>query len=298
MEKTMETKVVVRTDFEGLSLKGRGKVRDIYDLGETLLIVATDRISAFDVVLPNPIPDKGMVLTQISRFWFEATKDIVPNHLISTEVEDFPEACRPYREILAGRTMWVRKAEPLPVECVVRGYLSGSGWGEYQTRGEVCGIRLSEGLVESSKLEEPIFTPATKAEAGAHDENISFEQVVELVGRERAEQIKALGISIYQRARTTAEKRGIIIADTKFEFGISDGDLLLIDEVLTPDSSRFWSKDEYRPGGPQKSFDKQFLRDYLLTLDWDKAPPAPELPREIIEMTRKKYLEALKRLMG
>jgi phosphoribosylaminoimidazole-succinocarboxamide synthase len=294
----MASHVVVRTDFEDLSLKGRGKVRDIYDLGETLLIVATDRISAFDVVMPNPIPDKGMVLTQISRFWFEATKDIVPNHLISTEVEDFPEACRPYREILAGRTMWVRKAEPLPVECVVRGYLSGSGWGEYQTRGEVCGIRLSEGLVESSKLEEPIFTPATKAEAGTHDENISFEQVVELVGRERAEQIKAISISIYQRARETAEKRGIIIADTKFEFGISDGDLLLIDEVLTPDSSRFWSKDEYRPGGPQKSFDKQFLRDYLLTLDWDKAPPAPELPREIIEKTREKYLEALKKLTG
>ena len=294
----MASHVVVRTDFEDLSLKGRGKVRDIYDLGETLLIVATDRISAFDVVMPNPIPDKGMVLTQISRFWFEAARDIVPNHLISTEVEDFPEACRPYQEILAGRTMWVRKAEPLPVECVVRGYLSGSGWGEYQTRGEVCGIRLSEGLVESSKLEEPIFTPATKAEAGTHDENISFEQVVELVGRERAEQIKAIGISIYQRARETAEKRGIIIADTKFEFGISDGDLLLIDEVLTPDSSRFWSKDEYRPGGPQKSFDKQFLRDYLLTLDWDKAPPAPELPREIIEKTREKYLEALKRLTG
>ncbi len=298
MEKTIEANVVVRTDFEGLSLRGRGKVRDIYDLGETLLIVATDRISAFDVVMPNPIPDKGMVLTQISRFWFETARDIVPNHLISTEVEDFPEACRPYQEILAGRTMWVRKAEPLPVECVVRGYLSGSGWKEYQARGEVCGIRLSQGLVESSKLEEPIFTPATKAEAGTHDENISFEQVVELVGRERAEQVRAISISIYQRARETAEKRGIIIADTKFEFGISAGQLLLIDEALTPDSSRFWSKDEYRPGGPQKSFDKQFLRDYLLTLDWDKAPPAPELPREIIEKTREKYLEALKRLMG
>ncbi len=294
----MASHVVVRTDFEDLSLKGRGKVRDIYDLGETLLIVATDRISAFDVVMPNPIPDKGMVLTQISRYWFEAARDIVPNHLISTEVEDFPEACRPYREILAGRTMWVRKAEPLPVECVVRGYLSGSGWKEYQARGEVCGIRLSEGLVESSKLEEPIFTPATKAEVGTHDENISFEQVVELVGRERAEQVRAISISIYQRARETAEKRGIIIADTKFEFGISGGQLLLIDEALTPDSSRFWSKDEYRPGGPQKSFDKQFLRDYLLTLDWDKAPPAPELPREIIEKTREKYLEALKRLTG
>ncbi len=298
MEKIMESKVVIRTDFEGLPLKGRGKVRDIYDLGETLLIVATDRISAFDVVMLNPIPDKGMVLTRISRFWFEATRDIVSNHLISTEVEDFPEACRPYREILAGRTMWVRKTEPLPIECVVRGYLSGSGWKEYQTSGKVCGVRLSEGLVESSKLEEPIFTPATKAEVGAHDENISFGQVSELVGKERAEQVREISISIYQRARETAEKRGIIIADTKFEFGISGGKLLFIDEALTPDSSRFWPKDEYRPGGPQKSFDKQFLRDYLLTLDWDKAPPAPELPREIIEKTREKYLEALKRLTG
>ena len=298
MEKTMDSKVVVHTNFEGLPLKGRGKVRDIYDLGETLLIVATDRISAFDVVMSNPIPDKGMVLTQVSRFWFEAVRDIVPNHLISTEVEDFPEACRPYQEILAGRTMWVRKTEPLPIECVVRGYLSGSGWKEYQTRGEVCGIRLSEGLAESSKLAEPIFTPATKAEAGAHDENISFEQVVKLIGRARADQVKTISISIYQRACETAEKRGIIIADTKFEFGISGGKLLLIDEVLTPDSSRLWPRDEYRPGGPQKSFDKQFLRDYLLTLDWDKAPPAPRLPREIIEKTREKYLEALKRLTG
>jgi phosphoribosylaminoimidazole-succinocarboxamide synthase len=279
-----------------VTLKGRGKVRDIYDLGETLLIVATDRISAFDVVMPNPIPDKGMVLTQISRFWFDAMKDIVPNHLISTEVEDFPEVCKPYQEILAGRTMWVKKAEPLPVECVVRGYLSGSGLKEYQTREEVCGIRLPEGLVESSKLEEPIFTPATKAEAGAHDENISFEQVVELIGNERADRVKAISISIYQRAREMAEKKGIIIADTKFEFGISGDKLLLIDEVLTPDSSRFWPQDEYRPGGPQKSFDKQFLRDYLLSLDWDKSPPAPELPREVIEKTREKYLEALRRL--
>jgi phosphoribosylaminoimidazole-succinocarboxamide synthase len=296
MGEIMAREVVVRTEFKDVSLKGRGKVRDIYDLGETLLIVATDRISAFDVVMPNPIPDKGMVLTQISRFWFDAMKDIVPNHLISTEVEDFPEVCKPYQEILAGRTMWVKKAEPLPVECVVRGYLSGSGLKEYQTRGEVCGIRLPEGLVESSKLEEPIFTPATKAEAGAHDENISFEQVVELIGNERADRVKAISISIYQRAREMAEKKGIIIADTKFEFGISGDKLLLIDEVLTPDSSRFWPQDEYRPGGPQKSFDKQFLRDYLLSLDWDKSPPAPELPREVIEKTREKYLEALRRL--
>jgi phosphoribosylaminoimidazole-succinocarboxamide synthase len=293
----MASHVVIRTDFEDLFLKGRGKVRDIYDLGETLLIVATDRISAFDVVMPNPIPDKGMVLTRISRYWFDAMKDIVPNHLISTEVGDFPEVCKPHEEILAGRTMWVKKAQPLPVECVVRGYLSGSGWKEYQTRGEVCGIRLPEGLVESSKLEGPIFTPATKAEAGTHDENISFEQVVELIDRERADQVKAISISIYQRAREMAERKGIIIADTKFEFGMSGDKLLLLDEVLTPDSSRFWPKDEYHPGGPQKSFDKQFLRDYLLTLDWDKSPPAPQLPQEIIEKTRERYLEALKRVV-
>jgi phosphoribosylaminoimidazole-succinocarboxamide synthase len=292
----MASQVVVQTDFKNLPLRGRGKVRDIYDLGDTLLIVATDRISAFDVVMPNPIPDKGMVLTQISRYWFEAVKDLIPNHLISTEVEDFPEVCRPYREILAGRTMWVRKAEPLPVECVVRGYLSGSGWGEYQTGGAVCGIPLPKGLVESSKLEEPVFTPATKAEAGAHDENISFERVGEIVGKERAEQVREISISIYRRACQMADEKGIIIADTKFEFGISGGKLLLIDEVLTPDSSRFWPKDTYHPGGPQPSFDKQFLRDYLLTVDWDKAPPAPQLPQEIIEKTRERYLEALKRL--
>jgi phosphoribosylaminoimidazole-succinocarboxamide synthase len=292
----MASHVVVQTDLEDLPLRGRGKVRDIYDLGDTLLIVATDRISAFDVVMPNPIPDKGMVLTQISRYWFEATKDIIPNHLISTEVEDFPEVCKPYREILVGRTMWVRKAEPLPVECVVRGYLSGSGWGEYRETGAVCGIKLPEGLVESSKLEEPIFTPATKAEAGDHDENISFEKASEFVGRQRAEEVRRISISIYQRGREIAEEKGIIIADTKFEFGISNGKLLLIDEILTPDSSRFWPKDAYRPGGPQRSFDKQFLRDYLLTLDWDKSPPAPELPQEIIEKTRERYLEALKRI--
>ena len=292
----MASQVVVQTDFKNLPLRGRGKVRDIYDLGDTLLIVATDRISAFDVVMPNPIPDKGMVLTQISRYWFEAVKDLIPNHLISTEVEDFPEVCRPYREILAGRTMWVRKAEPLPVECVVRGYLSGSGWGEYQTGGAVCGIPLPKGLVESSKLEEPVFTPATKAEAGAHDENISFERVGEIVGKERAEQVREISISIYRRACQMADEKGIIIADTKFEFGMSGEKLLLIDEVLTPDSSRFWPKDTYHPGGPQPSFDKQFLRDYLLTVDWDKAPPAPQLPQEIIEKTRERYLEALKRL--
>jgi phosphoribosylaminoimidazole-succinocarboxamide synthase len=294
----MASQVVIQTDFKNLQLRGRGKVRDIYDLGDTLLIVATDRISAFDVVMPNPIPDKGMVLTQISRYWFDVVKDLIPNHLISIEVEDFPEVCRPYREVLAGRTMWVKKAEPLPVECVVRGYLSGSGWGEYQTGGAVCGITLPKGLVESSKLEEPIFTPATKAEAGAHDENISFEQVGEIVGKERAEQVREISISIYRRACQIADEKGIIIADTKFEFGISGEKLLLIDEVLTPDSSRFWPKDTYHPGGVQPSFDKQFLRDYLLTVDWDKAPPAPQLPQEIIAKTRERYLEALKRLTG
>ena len=231
----MANHVVVQTDLKDLTLRGRGKVRDIYDLGDTLLIVATDRISAFDVVMPNPIPDKGMVLTQISRYWFEATKDIIPNHLISTEVGDFPEVCKPYREILVGRTMWVRKAEPLPVECVVRGYLSGSGWGEYRETGEVCGIKLPEGLVESSQLEEPIFTPATKAEAGDHDENISFEKASEFVGRQRAEEVRRISVSIYQRGREIAEEKGIIIADTKFEFGISNGKLLLIDEVHNPD---------------------------------------------------------------
>jgi len=286
------------TEFPALTLKGRGKVRDIYDLGDRLLIVATDRISAFDVVMPNPIPDKGRVLTQLSHFWFGLTKDIIPNHVLSTEVKDYPLECRPYEEILKGRSMLVVKTEVLPVECVVRGYLSGSGWEEYQKKGEVCGIRLPKGLRESSKLEEPIFTPATKAEMGLHDENITFEKVGKTIGENLAQRVKSISLAIYQKARDFAEQRGILIADTKMEFGVKDEKLILIDELLTPDSSRFWPKDEYRPGGPQKSFDKQFLRDYLLSIRWDKNPPAPPLPEEIVRKTREKYMEAYERLVG
>jgi len=290
--------IVRETNFKDLKLRGRGKVRDIYDLDEQLLIVATDRISAFDVVMPNPIPDEGRVLNQISRFWFETMTDIVPHHMISTEVVDFPRVCHSYGEILEGRAMLVKKAEPLPIECVVRGYLSGSGWKEYRQTGEICGIPLPQGLVESSRLEEPIFTPATKAEIGAHDENITFEDAVGRVGHDLAEHVRETSVALYVKARDFAEQKGIIIADTKFEFGMMGDVLVLIDEVLTPDSSRFWPKDEYTPGGPQKSFDKQFLRDYLLTLDWDQSPPAPELPGDVIAKTREKYVEAYRRIVG
>jgi len=286
------------TEFKSLTLKGRGKVRDIYDLGDRLLIVATDRISAFDVIMPNPIPDKGRILTQLSGFWFNLTKGIVPNHIVSTEVEDYPKECQPYQEMLRDRSMLVVKTEVLPVECVVRGYLSGSGWEEYQKTGEVCGIRLPKGLRESSKLEEPIFTPATKAEMGLHDENITFEKVEKTVGKDLGRQMRSISLAIYKKARDFAEQRGILIADTKMEFGVKAGKLILIDELLTPDSSRFWPKDEYQPGGPQKSFDKQFLRDYLLSIRWDKNPPAPQLPEEIVTKTREKYLEAYEKLVG
>ena len=294
----MTSHVVSITEFKSLTLKGRGKVRDIYDLGDRLLIVASDRISAFDVVMPNPIPDKGRILTQLSKFWFDLTEEIVPNHILSTEVEDYPKDCKPYQEILKGRSMLVRKAEVLPIECVVRGYLSGSGWEEYRKTGEVCGIPLPKGLLESSKLEEPIFTPATKAEMGLHDENIPFERVEEIVGKDRAKKLRSLSLATYKKARDFAEGRGIIIADTKMEFGVKGRKLILIDELLTPDSSRFWPKDAYQPGGPQKSFDKQFLRDYLLSIHWDKNPPAPQLPEEIVTKTREKYLEAYERLVG
>ncbi len=294
----MTTNAISTTELKTLKLKGRGKVRDIYDLGDQLLIVATDRISAFDVVMPNPIPDKGRVLTQLSKFWFDMTKEIVPNHIISTDVKDFPEGCRSYQEILRDRSMLVVKTQPLPIECVVRGYLSGSGWEEYRKGEEACGIRLPKGLAESSKLEEPIFTPATKEEVGLHDENITFERVEKIVGKDLARQLKFLSLAIYKKAHDLAEGRGILIADTKMEFGMKDGKLILIDELLTPDSSRFWPKDGYRPGGSQKSFDKQFLRDYLLSLRWDKNPPAPQLPEEIVRKTREKYLEAYERLVG
>jgi phosphoribosylaminoimidazole-succinocarboxamide synthase len=294
----MPTHVISQTEFKSLTLKGRGKVRDIYDLGDRLLIVATDRISAFDVVMPNPIPDKGRILTQLSKFWFDLTREIISNHVISTKVEEYPQECRAYQEDLRDRSMLVVKTEVLPVECVVRGYLAGSGWEEYQKTGEICGISIPKGLVESSKLEEPIFTPSTKAEQGLHDENISFKKMEEIVGKDLAQRLRAVTVAVYQKARDFAEHRGILIADTKMEFGIKDGKLILIDELLTPDSSRFWPKDGYRPGGSQKSFDKQFLRDYLLSIKWNKTPPAPELPEDIIKKTREKYLEAYKRLLG
>jgi phosphoribosylaminoimidazole-succinocarboxamide synthase len=279
-----------------LNLINRGKVRDIYDLGENLLIVTTDRISAFDVIMNEGIPQKGYVLTQISKFWFEQMTDLIPNHLISTEVDDFPEVCHLYRDQLEGRSMLTKKAAPLPVECIVRGYISGSGWKEYQKQGSVSGIKLPEGLVQSDKLPQTLFTPSTKAELGEHDENISFDEAAKLCGQEIAEQIRDNSIAIYERAREMAAQKGIIIADTKFEFGMFDGQLIIIDEALTPDSSRFWPRDQYQPGGSQPSFDKQYLRDYLETLDWNKEAPAPELPAEIIAKTSEKYLEALKRL--
>ena len=294
----MSSHLISQTEFKSLTLKGRGKVRDIYDLGDRLLIVATDRMSAFDVVMPNPIPDKGRVLTQLSRFWFDLTREIISNHVISTKVEEYPQECRAYQEDLRDRSMLVVKTEVLPVECVVRGYLAGSGWEEYQKTGEICGISLPKGLVESSKLEEPIFTPSTKAEQGLHDENISFKKMEEIVGKDLAQRLRAVTVAVYQKARDFAEHRGILIADTKMEFGIKNGKLILIDELLTPDSSRFWPKDGYRPGGSQKSFDKQFLRDYLLSIKWNKTPPAPELPEDIIKKTREKYLEAYEKLVG
>ncbi|MFH1626038.1 MAG: phosphoribosylaminoimidazolesuccinocarboxamide synthase [Pseudomonadota bacterium] len=292
----MTEKVVVETNLKGLKLLGRGKVRDIYDLGEHLLIVTTDRISAFDVVMRDGIPDKGRILTQISKYWFEVMKNIVPNHLVSADVEDFPQDCRLYSSVLEGRSMLVKKARPLPVECVVRGYLAGSGWKEYQEGGTVCGIKLPEKLVESSKLNEPLFTPSTKAKEGQHDENITLQRMKGIIGHDLADEIVKLSMEIYKHGTSVTEQKGIIVADTKFEFGIHNDDLMLIDELLTPDSSRFWPKNEYEPGKTQKSFDKQFLRDYLLSLNWDKTPPPPELPEDIIEKTRGRYLEALTRL--
>jgi phosphoribosylaminoimidazole-succinocarboxamide synthase len=288
---------IITTEFKEIAPARRGKVRDIYDFGDKLLIVATDRISAFDVVLPNGIPGKGKILTQISKYWFDKTSDIIQNHLLSTSVEDFPEVIHRHRKFVEGRSMLVRKAKPLPVECVVRGYLSGSGWKDYLENGSVCGIVLEPGLVESSKLRGPIFTPATKAEEGHHDENITFERMAAIIGRDVADYLKEISTTLYDFGNKLAEQKGIIIADTKFEFGIDEisGDVILIDEILTPDSSRFWPKEEYSPGSPQKSFDKQFVRDYLSSIGWNKKPPAPVLPPEIVEKTREKYLEALQK---
>ncbi|MDH3238602.1 MAG: phosphoribosylaminoimidazolesuccinocarboxamide synthase [Deltaproteobacteria bacterium] len=294
----MVMQAVVETNLPGLTLLGRGKVRDIYEVEGKLLLVASDRLSAFDVVLPDGIPDKGKVLTQISAFWFQKLADIVPNHMISVDVMDFPPAARNHEELLSGRAMLCRKARPLPVECVVRGYLSGSGWAEYREQGEVCGIPVPGGLPESARLPEPIFTPATKEEKGKHDMNIPFARMVEIVGKEMAENARAASLEIYRRAADYARGRGIIIADTKFEFGVVNGKLILIDEVLTPDSSRFWPAEDYRPGGAQKSFDKQFVRDYLLTLPWNKAAPGPKLPADVIANTAEKYREAMRILTG
>jgi phosphoribosylaminoimidazole-succinocarboxamide synthase len=282
--------------LSGLTLFNRGKVRDIYDLGDNLLLVASDRISAFDVILPTLIPDKGKILTALSVYWFNVIKDILPHHLITTDVDQFPAACQPHKAKLEGRTMLVKKSLPAPVECIVRGYLAGSGWKDYQKTGAVCGIPLPKGLVEAARLDEPIFTPSTKAPVGAHDVNITFDEMVTKVGKKRAEKMRDATVAIYSRARALAETKGIIIADTKFEFGIEGDEIILIDEVLTPDSSRFWPMAGYEPGKTPDSFDKQFVRDYLVNLPWDMKSPPPELPPEIVKKTQDKYLEALKRL--
>jgi len=294
----MVGKILLKSDFQDLTLIKRGKVRDVYEVDDKLLIVATDRMSAFDVVMDDPIPDKGKILTAISIFWFKQLASVVENHIISTNPDEYPDVCTKYKDQLEGRSMLVKKAKPLPVECIVRGYISGSGWNEYKSKGSVCDISLPTGLKESDKLPEPLFTPSTKAEEGIHDENISFEKVIETLGRETAESIRDLSLRIYEFGRTFAIEKGIIIADTKFEFGFEDNHIILIDEVLTPDSSRFWPMDQYSPGGPQQSFDKQYLRDYLDNLDWPKQPPPPKLPEEIIQKTRERYVEALKRLTG
>jgi len=288
-------RVVRETKFDGISPAARGKVRDIYDADGKLLIVATDRLSAFDVILPTPIPDKGRVLTQLSLFWFDLLRDVIPNHVVSAT--EFPAPFDAYREDLAGRSMLVRKTAPLPIECVVRGYVSGSGWKDYLATGGICGMALPAGLRESDRLPAPIFTPATKAATG-HDENISFERAAALIGDERARQVRDVSLEIYRRAAEYAEPRGILLADTKFEFGLLGDELIWIDEALTPDSSRFWPAAQYKPGGPQPSFDKQFVRDYLESIHWPKTPPGPELPAEVVSATRGKYREAYRILTG
>ncbi len=289
--------VLMETNFSDIKLLRRGKVRDVYELDDYLLIIATDRVSAFDVVLPNGIPDKGIILTQISIYWFNQMKDIIENHIIAVDVKDYPAMLHKYKDMLEGRSMLVKKAKPMPVECIVRGYLSGSGWKEYKERGTVCGIKLPEGLVESSRLDEPIFTPSTKAEEG-HDINISFDEMKKIVGDEIAEKLKGSALAVYKKAREIAEKKGIIIADTKMEFGMYNDKLILIDELLTPDSSRFWSIKDYQPGKGQDSFDKQIVRDYLLTLDWNQTYPGPVLPEDIVAKTAARYREILEILTG
>ena len=295
----MPEHVVLKTELSSLKLLKRGKVRDIYDLDKALLIISTDRVSAFDVVLPNGIPEKGKVLTAMSVYWFRIMEDIVPNHLIASKINDFPEHIKQYRSVIEGRSMLVKKAKPLPVECIVRGYLSGSGWKEYREKGSVCGISLPQGLLEGSELPEPIFTPSTKAETG-HDENITFEEMKKVIGAQLAEEVRLKSIFIYKKANDLARKKGIIIADTKFEFGLDENNrLLLIDEILTPDSSRFWPAADYKPGQMKDiSLDKQFIRDYLISINWDKKPPAPALPEDVVIKTSERYKEALKRLIN
>ncbi len=293
----MPSAPLFETDFSGLKLHARGKVRDVYAAGDYLVIVASDRLSAFDYILPTPIPDKGRVLTQLTVFWLDLLRDIVPNHFVSADVADYPKEFHPYREQLEGRSMLVRRADMVELECVARGYISGSGWKEYKQSGSVCGVRLPPGLHESDKLPEPIFTPATKAQTG-HDENISFEEAAKLVGSDVAERLRTLTLAIYKRASEFAETRGIIIADTKFEFGFLGDELILADEVLTPDSSRFWPRSSWKPGGPQPSFDKQYVRDYLESIHWNKQPPAPALPNEVTRRTSEKYREAYEIIAG
>ena len=294
----MSSDLVKQTDFSDLTLLKRGKVRDVYEVDGKLLIVASDRMSAFDVVMDDPIPDKGKILTGISIFWFKQLESIVENHIISTLPDEYPPMCSKYSSQLEGRSMLVKKTRPLPVECIVRGYLAGSGWNEYLSEGTVCGIALPAGLKEADKLPETLFTPSTKAEDGLHDENITFEKASEILGKEVAEEVRKLSLRIYEFGRRLAGEKGIIIADTKFEFGMVGDSLILIDEVMTPDSSRFWPMDTYRPGRSQESFDKQFLRDYLLEIKWPKKPPPPRLPEDIVKKTREKYLEALERITG
>jgi len=290
-------KVIIETVMPDIGVPRRGKVRDIYDLGEHLLLVVSDRISAFDVILPNGIPGKGRILTQISGYWFKQMEDIIKNHIVSAEMKDFPAALQKYSDMLEGRSMLVKKASPMPVECIVRGYLSGSGWQEYKKTGMVCGIKLRDGLLESSRLDEPVFTPSTKADEG-HDINISFNEMNNIIGREAAEKLRDTSIRIYSKARAIAEKKNIIIADTKMEFGMHDGEIILIDELLTPDSSRFWSMENYAPGRGPDSYDKQIVRDYLLTLDWDKTYPGPKLPDYIVEKAAGRYREIFDILVG
>ena len=290
-------RAIINVDLPGIKRFTRGKVRDVFDLGDRLLIVASDRISAFDCVMPNGIPGKGKILTAMSLFWFDLMADVAENHVITSDVDAYPQELQPFRELLEGRSMLVRKAERFDIECVVRGYLAGSGWREYMESGTICGIRLPEGLREADRLPEPIFTPATKAKSG-HDENISFDRAAALIGSERAAQLRDLSLSVYKKAWAYADARGILIADTKFEFGLVDGRVILIDEIFSSDSSRFWPKDRYEPGRSQDSFDKQFVRDYLETLDWDKTPPAPELPEEVVRKSLEKYKEAYRRLAG